>query len=194
MASVLHVRHRLVVERILKRDLIRQQLIVESGVIECLRRAQSLVQHVPEILDRSRQDSGTAGGTDDQVERRVGKMLDNGGGDGREGTLPGTDVVGRGWDVAKGVGRTGNGKVVHFVVANDSRFGDHELRAKEEIDRGGQADGHTGGIRRHDMRCSRPECGFRSSATRKRGHLKDSRFKTFKPFRIVIGHGKSMRI
>lgn len=108
---------------------------MESGLIECLRPAESLVQHVPEILDRGGQDSGTASGTNDEVERRVRKMLDYGGCDGRKGTFSGTDVVGRGWNVTKRVGRTGDGEVIHLVVANDSCFGNHDLRAKKEVDR-----------------------------------------------------------
>lgn len=110
---------------------------------------------MPEILDRSGHDPGTTGGTHDEVEGRVGKMLNDGGGNGRKWTFSGTNVVGRGWNVAKRVGRPGDGKVIHFVVANHSRFGNHEVRAKKEIDRRRQTDCHTGSIRRHDMRCSR---------------------------------------
>ena len=61
-------------------------------------------------------------------------MLDDDGGDGREGAFPGADVVCRGRGIAEGVGGPRDGEVVHFVVEDDAGGGDDELGAKEGVD------------------------------------------------------------
>ena len=78
-------------------------------------------------------------------------MLDDDGGDGREGAFPGADVVCRGWGVTEGVGGAGDGEVVHFVVEDDAGGGDDELGAKKRVDCRGEGDGEAGVVRGGDV-------------------------------------------
>lgn len=82
-------------------------------------------------------------------------MFDDGGGDGGKGAFAGTDVIHRGRNVTKGIGGTGDGEIVHFVVHDDAGFGDHELRAEEEVDGAGDCDGEARGVGGDYVGCSR---------------------------------------
>lgn len=111
MVPTLHKRRRLVVERILKRDVIRFQLVVEARLRQRFVRRHALVEHVPQVLHGGGYDAGAAGGAGGHVEFARHGVFDNGGGHGGEGTFAGFDVVCHGGDVAEGVGGAGDGEV-----------------------------------------------------------------------------------
>ena len=110
-----------------------------------------LIKHMPQILDRSRNDTTPARRANDIIQRPIRNPLDNRGRNRRQRPLARLDEIGRGGRVAKGVGLAGDGEVVHFVVHDDAGLGDDELGAEEEVDSGGEGDGHAGGVGRDDV-------------------------------------------
>lgn len=151
---------------VLNFHLVRNQLVVQTRLREGVGQAHVAVEDVPEVLDGGGYDAGAAGGAEDQVEGVVG-VFDDGGGDGGEGAGVGADVVGGGGDVAPFVAGFGDGEVwvgwggrvsrdevglkwwkvgrgwhtVHFVVHDDTCFGNYEGGSEEEVDGGGVGDG-----------------------------------------------------
>jgi hypothetical protein len=111
MAAQAHVLGRRMVIRPLEADLVGDQLIVQARHGERFRRRRAAVEHVPQVLDRGGDDAAAARGADDEVEGAVG-VLDDGGGDGREGAFARADVVCWGGDVAEGVGGARGGEVL----------------------------------------------------------------------------------
>lgn len=97
--------------RIFKIYRIRRQLIVHPWLSERLRGGHILVQHVPKMLRHFSDDAGAACTGVRDVDGAIGKFND-GGGDGREGTLEGLDKVCLGWDVAECVGCVGDTEVL----------------------------------------------------------------------------------
>ena len=93
MPSFPHKSNRRIIIRVLETNLIRHQLIVQSRGGEGLRRGETLIEDVPEVLDGGGDDAGAAGGTDDDGEGVVGSVFDDGRGDGGEGAFAGADVV-----------------------------------------------------------------------------------------------------
>ena len=90
-----------------------------------------LIEDMPKILYRSRNDTTPARRTDDIIQSPVLDILDDSRGDGGQRSLTRFDEIsGRGF-VAESVSLIGDGEVVHFVVHDDACFGDDELAAEE---------------------------------------------------------------
>ena len=129
----------------------KTNLIMQPRLRQALPDRLVLIKHMPQILHRRRDDAAPARGPNDKIQRPVGRKLDNGRRDRREGPLARLDKVGRRGRVAEGVGLTRDGEVVHLVVHDDAGFGHDELAAEEEVDGRGDGDGHAGGVGRDDV-------------------------------------------
>lgn len=73
---------------------------------------------------------------------------------GRKGPFARSDVVCWRRTVAKLVGVGGDGEVVHLIIHDDATFGNHDARAKVEVDGRREGDCKTGGIGGRDLRCA----------------------------------------
>lgn len=82
MPQALHIRHRPIIILILKTNHIRLQLIMKPRPRERLLRRQILIQDMPQILDRRRDDPAPARRAHNKIQRMVGEVLDDGGRDG----------------------------------------------------------------------------------------------------------------
>lgn len=110
MAASLHERDRVVVEGVLERDVVGNQLVVQARLGQRFGCTQPPVEDVDDALHRGRDDATAAGGAGDEIQRSV-RMRHHGRRDRRQGPLARSDVVGWRGHVSKGVGRAGNREV-----------------------------------------------------------------------------------
>lgn len=145
MTQRLQIANSAVIIRVLDIDNVRAELVVQTGLRQRLGRRQVPVEHVVQVLDGGGNNTTAARRADHKVQLAVG-LLDDDGGNGGQGPLAGADVVGRAGDVAEGVAGAGDAEVVHLVVHDDARLGDHELRPEEEVDGRRERDGEAAGV------------------------------------------------
>ena len=81
VTKALHKSNGLIVVRILEANLIRLQLIMETGLSERLFHGGVLVQDMPKILNGSGDDAAASCRSNDIVQGTIGKMFDDGGRD-----------------------------------------------------------------------------------------------------------------
>lgn len=124
VSTVLHKRDSRIIVGVLEGGLIRNQLIMQTGLCQSFRCCHSLVDDMNDVLDSRGDDTAPSGGSGDQEQRAVWTG-DDYRGHGGEWPLARLDIVGHGRDIAEGVGGPGDGKVcnmVSFVVVNSSRM------------------------------------------------------------------------
>ena len=144
----------LIIVLVLTAHRVRLQLIMQSRRLQALWDRHASVQHVPQVLDRSGDDAAPSRRADGIVEGSVALVLDNRAGDGGEGPLAGADVVGLRGGVTEGIRGAGHRKVVHFIVHDDSCFGNDDLRAEEGVDCCSEGNGKARCVGRDNMGCA----------------------------------------
>lgn len=126
MSPTPHKRNRIIVVPILKRHLVRNELVVQTRLRQGFGRRETPVDDVDDVLHGGSDYAASACGAGDEEEGAVGVGYEHGG-CGGEGAFSGLDVVGFGWDVAEAVGCFGDGEIVHFIIHDDACLGDHEF-------------------------------------------------------------------
>jgi len=102
-----------------------RQLVVPPRGVGGIGRAQALIERVVQTLQRRGDDPRPTGGTGRDLEFSGLEVLSDGRGDRGLWSLSGVDVVGGGGRETEGVRESGAGKVVHFIVQDDT-VGSHD--------------------------------------------------------------------
>lgn len=82
---------------------------------------------LPEVLKYRRDDAASASGSYGVVEATICMLHDNRG-NRTQWPFPRSNVVDWRWYISKRIGRTGNTEVVHLIIQNYTRLGDHLVR------------------------------------------------------------------